>query len=59
MQLMLNDEEQQVLLEILLEVLPNLREEVYKTENFDVRVHLKRRKETINTLLGKLGAPTQ
>ena len=59
MQLTLNDEEQQVLLEILLEVLPNLREEVYKTENFDFRVHLKRRKETINTLLGKLGAPTQ
>ena len=59
MQLTLNDEEQQVLLEILREALPDLREEVYKTEDFDSRAHLKRRKETINTLLGKLAAPAQ
>ena len=59
MQLTLNDEEHQVLLEILREALPDLREEVYKTEDFDFRAHLKRRKETINTLLGKLGVPAQ
>ncbi len=37
MQIALNDEERRVLLEVLNETLPDLREEVYKTENFDYR----------------------
>ncbi len=35
MEIALNDEERQTLIEILNETLPNLRAEVYRTENYD------------------------
>ncbi len=56
MQILLNDEERQTLVEILNETLPNLREEVYKTENFDYREQLKRRESLLVSLLARLSA---
>jgi len=54
MQIILNDEEQRALVETLNETLPNLREEVYKTENFDYREQLKRREDLLRSLLSRL-----
>jgi len=54
MQIILNDEEQRALVETLNEALPNLREEVYKTENFDYREQLKRREDLLRGLLSRL-----
>jgi len=34
--------------------LPNLREEVYKTENYDCREELKRREAVVKDLLARL-----
>ncbi len=56
MQIMLNDEEKRTLVEVLNELLPNLREEVYKTENFDYRSELKRRETVVKSLLDRLGS---
>ncbi len=56
MQVVLNDEERETLMEVLTEALPNLREEVYKTENFDYREELKRREASIKSLLARLGS---
>jgi hypothetical protein len=56
MQIALNDEERETLLEVLNEVLPNLREEVYKTENFDYRQQLKRREALLVSLRARLSA---
>ncbi len=56
MQVTLNEEERQTLLEVLNEVLPNLREEVYKTESFDYREQLKRRETLLKTLVARLSA---
>ena len=56
MQIVLNEEEKKVLAEILNEALPNLREEVYKTENFDYREQLKQRESVVRTLLSHLAA---
>ncbi len=58
MQIALNDEERRVLLEVLNETLPDLREEVYKTENFDYRAQLKRREVLLKSLLERLSAVT-
>ena len=58
MQIALNDEEKQTLVEILNETLPNLREEVYKTENYDYREELKRREAVVKDLLARLGTST-
>ncbi len=55
MQIALNDEERQTLADILSEALPDLREEVYKTENFDYREQLKRRESVVKGLLARLG----
>ena len=58
MQIALNDEEKQTLVEILNEALPpeasGLREEVYRTENYDYREELKRREAVIKQLLARL-----
>ncbi|MCL6481022.1 MAG: hypothetical protein K6U02_04780 [Firmicutes bacterium] len=54
MQVHLDEEEQQALLEILEEVLHNLSEEIYKTENFDYREQLKRRQAVVKSLLERL-----
>jgi len=56
MQIALNDEERRVLLEVLNETLPDLREEVYKTDNFDYRAQLKRREALLKSLLERLSA---
>lgn len=50
----LKEEEREALLEVLGEALRNLREEVYKTENFDYRQELKHREEVVKTLLARL-----
>lgn len=50
----LKEEEREALLEVLGEALRNLREEVYKTENFDYREELKHREEVVKTLLARL-----
>ena len=56
MQIEINDEERQTLVEILSEVLPDLREEVYKTENYDYREELKHREVVVKSLLARLGS---
>jgi len=56
MQIALNEEEKQTLVDILNEVLPNLREEVYKTENYDYREQLKRREAVVKQLIARLSA---
>jgi hypothetical protein len=56
MQLTLSEEEKHALVEILNEALPNLREEVYKTENYDYREQLKRREALLKELLARLSA---
>ena len=55
MQFALTEEEVETLLDMLSEALSNLREEVYKTENFDYREELKRREAVIKRLLTRLG----
>ena len=54
MQIALSEEERQTLLETLNEALPNLREEVYKTESFDYREQLKHREALLKELLSRL-----
>lgn len=54
MQIVLNEEEQQTLVEVINEVLPNLREEVYKTENFEYREQLKHRERVLKGLQERL-----
>ncbi len=54
MQIALNDEERQTLIEILNETLPNLRAEVYRTENYDYREELKQRETIIKQLIARL-----
>jgi hypothetical protein len=56
MQIALGEEEKVALVEVLNEVLPNLREEVYKTENYDYRRKLKRRETVVKELLTRLGS---
>lgn len=56
MQIVLDDEEKLTLVEVLNEVLPDLREEVYKTENYDYRQQLKRRETVVKELLTRLGS---
>lgn len=56
MQFALSEEERQTLLETLNEALPDLREEVYKTESFDYREQLKRREALLKEILGRLSA---
>lgn len=56
MELALSEEERTVLAEILQEALPNLREEVYRTESFDYREQLKQREAVVKDLLTRLGA---
>jgi hypothetical protein len=56
MQVALSEEERQTLLEMLNDALPNLREEVYKTESFNYREQLKRREELLKSLLTRLSA---
>lgn len=54
MQLTLTNDEAKTLAELLDALLPDLREEVYKTENFDFREDLKRREALAKSLLDRL-----
>lgn len=56
MQMVLTSEEQKTLVEVLSETLPNLREEIYKTESYELRRELKRREAIVKNLLSRLGA---
>jgi hypothetical protein len=56
MQINLTEIERRTLEEILNEVLPSLREEISRTENYDFREQLKRRKAVIEELLVRLAA---
>ena len=56
MQLTITHEEAQVLNELLKVYVPDLGEEAYKTENFDLRQDLKRRETVLKALLTRLGA---
>ena len=56
MQITLSEEEKSTLLDVLKETLPNLREEVYKTESYDYREELKRREVVVKSLLARLGS---
>ena len=55
MEFPLKEGERQAVVEVLGEALRNLREEVYKTENFDCREELKQREVLVKTLLSRLG----
>jgi hypothetical protein len=55
MDLTLDEREVGVLARVLENYLPQLREEVYKTENFEMREALKRDEEVIKSLMSRLG----
>ncbi len=54
--LALTGEEAQVIRAALTDVLANLREEIYKTEAFDLRVQLKQREAILNAVVARLPA---
>ena len=54
MQVTITQEEAQVLSNLLNVFLPELREEVYRTENLDLREQLKRRETVLKALLTRL-----
>lgn len=56
MQLTVTHEEAQVLIDVLNVYLPELREEGYKTESFDLHEQRKRRETVLKALLVRLGA---
>jgi hypothetical protein len=56
MQVTVTHEEAQVLADLLNAYLPELREEVYKTENAELRARLERRDAVLKALLTRLGA---
>jgi hypothetical protein len=52
-ELKLNDDEARLLARILKNYLPDLREEVYKTENFEWRESLKQDEQILKALIAK------
>lgn len=56
MQMQLTEAERATLAEVLNEVLPSLREEITRTENYDFREQLKRRKAVLEQILARLAA---
>jgi hypothetical protein len=54
MGLSLSEEERQMLFDVLNGMLPSLREEVYKTDNYDYRKQLQRKEEILKALLPRL-----
>jgi hypothetical protein len=56
MQLTVTHEEAEVLVDVLNTFMPQLREEGYKTESFDLREQWKRREIVLKALLTRLGA---
>jgi len=55
MQITLDEYEHKVLRESIEDTLANLREEIYKTEDFDYKEQLKRRKAALEAILERLG----
>lgn len=56
MQIQLTETERAALAEVLNEVLPSLREEITRTENYDFREQLKQRKALLEQILARLAA---
>jgi hypothetical protein len=56
MQLTVTHEEAEVLVDVLSAFMPQLREEGYKTESFDLREQWKRREIVLKAVLTRLGA---
>jgi len=54
MQIILDEYENRVLRESIEDTLSNMREEVYKTESYDYREQLKRRKAALEAVLERL-----
>ena len=54
MQIILDEYENRVLRESIEDTLSNMREEVYKTESFDYREQLKRRKAALEAVRERL-----
>ena len=59
MQITLNDEQRRALVETLSETLPDLREEVCKTENFNYREQLQRSEQLLRNLLSRLAVAAE
>jgi hypothetical protein len=57
MQIQLDEYESRVLKESIQDTLANIREEVYRTENFDYKEQLKRRKAALEAVLERLEQP--
>jgi hypothetical protein len=54
MELSLSEEEREILSEALNGILPSLRQEVYKTENYDYRKQLQQKEAVLKGLLLRL-----
>jgi hypothetical protein len=54
MEVQLTETERATLAEVLNEVLPSLREEITRTENYDFRELLKQRKAVLEQILARL-----
>lgn len=54
MQITLDEYENRILKESIQDTLANIREEVYRTENFDYKEQLKRRKAALEAVLERL-----
>jgi len=59
MQVELNEEEREAILEILNHALPNLREEIRKTDNFEYRDRLKQQARVLRTVIARLTAASE
>ena len=59
MQIILDEYENRVLRESIEDTLSNMREEVYKTESYEYREQLKRRKAALEAVLGRLAQPAE
>ena len=54
----LSDKEQQLLVELLDREIPNLRDEIFHTDDHEYREFLKERENSIKELLGRLKEST-
>jgi len=56
MQIVLSDEEANLLTAVASQYLSDLREEIYKTETFEVKDQLKREEALLKGILGRFGS---
>ena len=59
MQINLEANEVAALLNVLSSYIPQLREEIGKTENYNMREELKAQEQTLNSLISRLGGALQ